>query len=169
MITAIIETRDDEARLARTLAALVPAAAEGALRDVIVMDGGSTDSTLAVADAAGCLILKEAGRSPDARRRAGEAAKAEWLLLLDPGTVLPATWQAEARAFIDQARTAGGGSDAAAFRRGRLVSGWQNRILALFVRADARLVAKAAWLAAISPSPASSAASSASGARRDAA
>jgi glycosyltransferase involved in cell wall biosynthesis len=169
MLTAIIETRDDEMRLARALAALVPAATDGFVRDVVVIDRGSTDGTLAVADAAGCLILRaEAGE--DVRRLAAEAARGDWLLLLDVGATLPATWQADAAGFIDRP---GRVSTVATFRRGRLAhgwwGGWWGRARSLFAPVEATLVARSAYLASVSPSPASSAASSVSGARRGAA
>ncbi len=71
MITAIIETRDDEVPLAHALAALVPAATEGVLREVIVIDHGSRDGTLTVADIAGCTVIEAARRAAirTARRR----------------------------------------------------------------------------------------------------
>ena len=79
MITAIIETRNDEVALAHALAALVPAATEGVIRDVIVIDHGSDDGTLVVADAAGCTIV-DAGAEDDAQRAAVEQARGDWLL-----------------------------------------------------------------------------------------
>jgi glycosyltransferase involved in cell wall biosynthesis len=172
MLTVIIETRDDEMRLARALAALVPAATDGFVRDVVVIDRGSTDSTLAVADAAGCLILR-AEEGQDARRLAAEAARGDWLLLLDVGVTLPATWQAEAAGFIDRATAASASRGIATFRRGRLAhgwwGGWWGRARSLFAPVEATLVARSAYLASVSPSPASSAASSVSGVRRGAA
>ena len=44
MISVIIPTLNSEIVLAHTLAALVPAAAEGVVREVIVVDGGSSDN-----------------------------------------------------------------------------------------------------------------------------
>jgi glycosyltransferase involved in cell wall biosynthesis len=170
MLTAIIETRDDEMRLARTLAALVPAATDGFVRDVVVIDRGSTDGTLALADAAGCLILR-AEEGEDVRRLAAEAARGDWLLLLDVGATLPATWQADAAGFIDRVGSVSTG--VATFRRGRLAhgwwGGWWGRARSPFAPVEATLVATSAYLASVSPSPASSAASSVSGARRGAA
>jgi glycosyltransferase involved in cell wall biosynthesis len=168
MLTAIIETHDDEMRLAQALAALVPAATDGFVRDVIVIDRGSSDGTLAVADAAGCLILG-AGQGEDVRRIAAEAARGDWLLLLKVGVALPATWQAEAAAFVDRSVAGGASGRVATFRRGRLADGWRGRVRSLFAPVDATLVARAAYLATVSPSPASAAASSASDARRGAA
>ena len=60
MISVLIETKDGEEGLARTLATLVGGAVEGVVREVIVCDKGSTDHTHSVAEHAGCVFL--AGR-----------------------------------------------------------------------------------------------------------
>jgi hypothetical protein len=174
MITAIIETRDDEVALAHALAALVPAATEGVVREVVVIDYGSIDGTLKVADVAGCTII-EASRFAGAPRQhvvyhAAEAARGDWLLLLSPAAVLSSGWQGTAMAFIDRALTAGRVHNAlAVVRRGIVVTGWRARLLSVLSLAEGRLIAKATYLAASSSSLPSSAASLASGARRGAA
>ncbi len=87
MLSVLIETRNDEEGLARTLASLVGAAVEGIVRDVIVCDDGSTDQTHRVADEAGCTFLSGAGVA------AGIAqAKCDWLLLIEPGARLLEGW-----------------------------------------------------------------------------
>jgi len=169
MITAIIETRDSEVALAQALTRLVPAATEGVLQDVVVVDRGSADGTLAVADAAGCTIIEAEKLAGDVLRRAAEAARGDWLLFLSPDAVLAAGWQDAAMAFIDRALLAGRApSSVAILYRGAMVTGWRARLLALGFVVDGRLIAKAAYLAA-SPSASPSAASLASGARRGAA
>ena len=50
-----------EATLAATLTALVPATVDGLIREAIVVDGGSTDRTLAIADAAGAELVRAGG------------------------------------------------------------------------------------------------------------
>lgn len=87
MLTIVIETRNDEEGLARTLASLVSGAVEGIVRDVIVCDRGSTDQTHYVAEHAGCVFLGEGGL-PAAIRQ----AKADWLLILEPGARLAEGW-----------------------------------------------------------------------------
>ena len=52
MISVIIPTLNAESGLAAALSALVPAMVDGLVREVIVVDGGSTDRTLAIADTA---------------------------------------------------------------------------------------------------------------------
>ena len=87
MLSVLIETRNDEEALARTLASLVGGAVEGVVREVIVCDRGSTDQTHYVAEHAGCVFLAEGGI------KAGIAqAKGDWLLLLEPGARLADGW-----------------------------------------------------------------------------
>jgi glycosyltransferase involved in cell wall biosynthesis len=87
MLTVLIETLNDEERLARTLASLVGGAVEGVVREVMVCDRGSTDQTGLVADHAGCLWLEHADLAAGIRR-----ARGDWLLLVEPGARLIAGW-----------------------------------------------------------------------------
>lgn len=98
MISVVIETKDCEHALAVTLASLVPSAAEGFVREVLIADAGSRDGTRLVADAAGCTIL-EGGRED-----ALALARAEWVLLLAPGVRLEDGWFREAARFMDRSR-----------------------------------------------------------------
>jgi hypothetical protein len=85
MLSVLIETLDDEERLARTLASLVGAVVEGAVREVIVCDRGSTDQTRYVAEHAGCHFTGDLA--------AGIAmAKSDWLLIVEPGARLIEGW-----------------------------------------------------------------------------
>jgi hypothetical protein len=146
MITAIIETENDEVSLALALAALVPAATEGVIRDVIVIDRGSREATRKVADAAGCTIIDVA--EPDPERAAVALARGDWLLFSPASHIFEPEWQAEAMAFIDRALTGGQAQKASAtFRGGRLSTGPFKWLRGL-VRGggSARLIAKTAWL-----------------------
>lgn len=87
MLSVLIETRNDEEGLARTLATLVAGAIEGVVREVIVADRGSTDQTAYVAEHAGCNFVAEGGLSAGIRQ-----AKGEWLLVLEPGARLADGW-----------------------------------------------------------------------------
>ena len=68
MFSIVIATHDSERALVPTLAALVPGATAGIVREVIVADGGSRDKTEEVADIAGCRFFV----SSRAARRAAE-------------------------------------------------------------------------------------------------
>ena len=70
MFSIIMATHDSERALVPTLAALVPGATAGIVREVIVTDGGSRDQTEQVADIAGCRFLVSAEpRGAGSRRR----------------------------------------------------------------------------------------------------
>jgi len=118
MISVIIPTKNSEAVLAHSLAALVTAAAEGVVREVIVVDGGSADNSEKVADAAGCTWVRlNAPRSVRLARGAELAKRGDWLLFLQPTSLLEAGWHHEVQAFIDRAsRAARGQNTVAAFR-----------------------------------------------------
>ncbi|MFJ5489311.1 glycosyltransferase, partial [Hansschlegelia beijingensis] len=53
MLSVLIPTCNHERALVPTLSTLVPGAADGLVRDVTIVDGGSTDATAEVADPAG--------------------------------------------------------------------------------------------------------------------
>jgi hypothetical protein len=126
MISVIFSTLDNEVGLALALAALVPAATEGVVRDAVVIDEGSRDGTLKVAGAAGCTIVRAPGET--GRREAIQSARADWLLFLSPETILSPDWQGEALAFIDRAIMAGKGREwAAVFRLRHAMPGFATR------------------------------------------
>jgi glycosyltransferase involved in cell wall biosynthesis len=118
MLSVVIATENAERTLVPTLAALVPGAMAGVVREVIVADGGSSDATTMIADAAGCRIDVTQAPLGKRLRQAAASARAGWLLFLRPGAVPDSTWTDEARRFIEQAEL-GGREDAraAAFRR----------------------------------------------------
>jgi rSAM/selenodomain-associated transferase 2 len=100
MISVVIPTLNAERHLPRALAPLVEGVARGLVKQVIVSDGGSTDETLTVADAAGCdVVTGERGRGRQLRAGA-KIAKGKWLLFLHADTVLGPEWAAEAERFI---------------------------------------------------------------------
>lgn len=98
MLSAVIETENDEEGLARTLASLIGGAVEGVLRDVVVHDRGSTDQTHNVAEHAGCVWLPEADLGAAIHR-----AKGEWLLFLQPGARLLDGWVDDTVAHMGKA------------------------------------------------------------------
>ena len=115
MLSVIIPTHESERALVRTLAVLVPGAAAGAVREVIVADAGSRDATAEVADLAGCQVLVSHAPLGARLKAAAARARAQWLLFLRPGTRLDANWIDDAMGFIaaDESRAA---SRAAVFR-----------------------------------------------------
>ncbi|MFA7262249.1 MAG: glycosyltransferase [Caulobacter sp.] len=113
MISVIVQTLNNAATLPACLGALVPAAVDAIVTEVIVVDGGSTDATLAIAEDAG---VKRA----DSIQAAVTAAKSDWLLLLPATVRLEKGWDAEAAAHVQN-----GGGRAARFR---MASWWPLRL-----------------------------------------
>ena len=116
MISVIIPTLNAETCLAETLAALVPAAVDGLIREAIVVDGGSSDRTLAIVDSAGAELVR-AGGGRGSQLAAGAAkARFPWLLFLHADTALAPGWEREASQFMERVDTGARPVAAAAFR-----------------------------------------------------
>lgn len=118
MLSVVIPTRNDERALVPTLAMLVPGVVAGAVRDVIVADGGSTDATADVVEFAGCTLMSSSEPLGSRLKQAAAAARSTWLMFLRPGAILDPTWIAETVRFIeDEAMRPNGDGQAAVFRR----------------------------------------------------
>jgi len=129
MITAIIPTLNSERVLVPALAALVPGAAQGLLREVILADGGSADGTGKIADAAGCNFRRMPPDLGARLRAAAQDARGDWLMFLDPAVVLEEGWTRELRAFIEKAERLGQAETrAAAFKLAIDGFGWKPRL-----------------------------------------
>ena len=116
MITVVIPTLNAESGLAASLTSLVSAMVEGLVREVIIVDGGSTDRTLAIVDQAGAtLVQAAAGRGRQLAAGAG-AARMPWLLFLHADTILEPGWEREVSAFIERVDSGQRNETAAAFR-----------------------------------------------------
>jgi rSAM/selenodomain-associated transferase 2 len=116
MISVVIPALDAEAHIAPTLAALVPAAVDGLVREVVLADGGSTDRTCLIADDAGVVIVTGVrGRGPQLIAGAA-SARSPWLLFLHADTVLEPRWADEAAEHIRDIETGRRDDTAAAFR-----------------------------------------------------
>lgn len=115
MISVVIPTLNAESALAATLSALVPATVQGLVREVIIVDGGSSDATPDIADAAGAHFIRaQKGRGVQLAAGAQDA-RFDWLLFLHGDTVLQPGWESEAAAFIERVDTGARPLSAAAF------------------------------------------------------
>jgi len=103
MISVVIPTLNSERLLPRCFDSLIAAAVRGVVREVIISDAGSSDSTLSIADAAGARILNSRGNRGNQLSDGAAVAKADWLLFLHSQTALEPGWEVEAQSFMDQA------------------------------------------------------------------
>lgn len=132
MISVVIPALNAEQGLAACLSALVPATVQGLVREVIVVDGGSTDRTAEIVDQAGAgLVRSPVGRGCQLAAGA-ERARMPWLLFLHADTVLESGWEREAAAFVERADRSGP-PEAAAFRFALDDTGWKPRLVELGV------------------------------------
>ncbi|RZM97226.1 glycosyl transferase [Bradyrhizobium genosp. SA-3] len=119
MLSVIIPTEGVEQTAVATLAALVPGAAAGIIREVLLVDGTRNGVIERVADVAGCRFIGFEGSSRGAARAAGALqARSPWLMFLPAGAVLETGWIEETTQFI-QAVSSSGRDRAAVFRYAR--------------------------------------------------
>ena len=88
MITFLFFTHNQAHALARSLAPLGHDAIEGHVAEVIVVDSGSTDSTPAIAEGAGCTSVNAGTLLRDIVKD----TRADWLIVLEPGARLDDGW-----------------------------------------------------------------------------
>src|SRR6201986_5546472 len=86
MLSVIIPTEGAEQPAVATLAALVPGAAAGLIREVLLVDGTRNGVIERVADVAGCRFISYEGSSHGRALAAGALqARSSWLMFLPPG------------------------------------------------------------------------------------
>ena len=100
MLSVIIPTEGVEQPAVATLAALVPGAAAGVVREVLLVDRGSTGVIERVADVAGCRLLAFEGSRAAALAAGARQARSPWLMFLHAGAVLDPGWIDETAQFI---------------------------------------------------------------------
>lgn len=107
MISVIIPTLNAAERLPACLAALVQAAIDGIVKEVIVSDGGSSDATTTIAENAGATLLRGAEGRGGQLARGAMAARGRFLLFLHADTVLDPTWTDDVAPLMSDERRAG--------------------------------------------------------------
>lgn len=85
MLSVIVPTLNSERDLANLLGRLVPAAVDGLVAQVTVLDGGSTDGTLEIAEDAGADVASTFASALAIARR-------DWVLILPADLRLRGGW-----------------------------------------------------------------------------
>lgn len=118
MLSVIIPTEGVEQPTVATLAALVPGAAAGIIREVLLVDRGDNGVIERVADVAGCRFLRFDGPRAAALAAGAQQSRSPWLMFLRAGAVLDTGWIEETTQFI-QGVAASGRPRAGVFRYAR--------------------------------------------------
>src|SRR3954453_23340878 len=100
MLSVIIPTEGVEQSAVATLAALVPGAASGLVREVVLVARPGTGVIERVADLAGCRFMAFEGTRAAALAAGARQARSPWLMFLHPGAVLDSGWNEETTQFI---------------------------------------------------------------------
>jgi hypothetical protein len=107
MLSVIIPTEGIEQPAVATLAALVPGAAAGVVREVLLVDRAQTGVIERVADVAGCRFLPVEGSRAAALAAGARQARSPWLMFLHAGAVLEPGWIEETTQFIQRVSDSG--------------------------------------------------------------
>src|SRR6201994_4741059 len=107
MLSIIIPTEGVEQTAVATLAALVPGAAAGVVREVLLVDRAASDTIARVADVAGCNYLAFQGTRAAALAAGARQARSPWLMFLHAGAVLDSGWIEETTQFIQGVASSG--------------------------------------------------------------
>jgi hypothetical protein len=102
MLSVIIPTEGVEGPAVATLAPLVPGAATGVVREVLLVDRGDNGVIERVADVAGCRFLRFDGMRAAAIAAGARQARSPWLMFLHAGAVLDHGWIEETTQFIQR-------------------------------------------------------------------
>ena len=128
MLSVVIPTLDAADRLDECLARLCE-------RDeIVVVDGGSRDDTIAIAEAAGARVIVAPKGRGSQLKAGGEAARGDWLLFLHADTKLQHGWRNAVAGHVAR-------SPAPACFRFRLDdAAWQARVIERGVALRTRLI-----------------------------
>ena len=134
----VIPTLNAGTSLGRTLDALTREPVAGTI-EIIVVDGGSDDATVAIANEYGARVLRAPRGRGQQLAKGAEQARGEWLLFLHADTVPEPGWSEAVIAFAAAPENAGRAcvfrfaldDPSPAARRLERIVAWRSRVMAL--------------------------------------
>lgn len=123
-LPACLDAVADGRRTARDLGVIAPEV------ELIVVDGGSSDNTAAIAERAGARVITAPKGRGSQLAEGAKAAAGDWLLFLHADTRLANTWLCAAAGFANNPANPG---RAAAFRFALDEAAWPARVLEVLV------------------------------------
>lgn len=107
-VTVIVPTLNVEVVLPGCLSALYEGLEAGVIRELIVVDGGSSDATLQISQEVGAEVIAHTPPSRGGQLAAGAAvAQGDWLMFLHADTCLAPGWSAVVSAHVQSETEAG--------------------------------------------------------------
>ena len=88
MISVVIPALNEATNIAKTIESAAPGA-----KEIIVVDGGSTDETVAIAEAAGARVIRSESCRARQMNEGAKAAVGDVLMFLHADTALPADYR----------------------------------------------------------------------------
>lgn len=107
MLSVVIAAEQSQWPVVSTLAALVPGAASGLVRDVVLIDRHGDEAMAEIADIAGCELHVAPGSRGAALATGARIARGPWMLFIAPGAVIEPGWIDEAAQFIETVQQSG--------------------------------------------------------------
>ena len=133
MISVVIPALNEEARIAKCLQVLKAQTKQP--REIIVVDGGSTDKTVSIAESFDVQVLQNPKRHAAAARNIGiQAAKGEIIAFTDADCIPAADWVEQIeRAFLDSQLEGLGGKVTAAPPENDVEAFWSKLALEIIM------------------------------------
>ncbi|MEL6219011.1 MAG: TIGR04283 family arsenosugar biosynthesis glycosyltransferase [Pseudomonadota bacterium] len=134
-VSVIVPTLNAADTIGPCLSALAEGAFDGLVAELILVDGGSSDSIAELAEGVGARLIKAPQGRGSQLSAGADAARSTWMLFIHADTVLPPGWPSVFRAHIERGASRAGYAGLAfdsTDRMARVTERWANLRSRLF-------------------------------------